>query len=139
MEGQLQKRNTVNGSVSIRTHFYFGKNFSKKFLLWKNNWIIPKATRRLPWWLSSKESTRNAGDVGSIPGSGRSPGEAHGNPLQYSCLENLMDRRLAGYGPWGRKESDATEATEQAHTQRLLDAKNMTTKDSPNRLKPQQG
>ena len=35
-----------------------------------------------------KESTCNAGDVGSIPGLGRSPGEGHGNPLQYSCLEN---------------------------------------------------
>ena len=34
----------------------------------------------------------NAGDVGSIPESGRSPGEGHGNPLQYSCLENPMDR-----------------------------------------------
>ena len=32
------------------------------------------------------------GDMGSIPGSGRSPGGGHGNPLQYSCLENLMDR-----------------------------------------------
>ena len=39
-----------------------------------------------------KESTRNAGDLGSIPGSGRSPGGGHGNQLQYSCLENPMDR-----------------------------------------------
>ena len=38
-----------------------------------------------------KESTCNAGDLGSIPGSGRSPGEGNGNPLQYSCLENSMD------------------------------------------------
>ena len=35
-------------------------------------------------------------DTGSVPGSGRSPGEGHSNPLQYSCLENLMDR-----GAWG--------------------------------------
>ena len=41
----------------------------------------------------SKESVCNAGDPGSIPGSGRSPGEENGNPLQYSCLENPMDRR----------------------------------------------
>ena len=40
-----------------------------------------------------KESACHAGDPGSIPGSGRSPGEGNGNPLQYSCLENLMDRR----------------------------------------------
>ena len=39
-----------------------------------------------------KESACNAGDLGSIPGSGRSPGERHGNPLQYSCPENSMDR-----------------------------------------------
>ena len=39
-----------------------------------------------------KESACNAGDLGSIPGLGRSPGEGHGNPLKYSCLENPMDR-----------------------------------------------
>ena len=39
-----------------------------------------------------KASACNAGDLGSIPGSGRSPGEGNGNPLQYSCLENPMDR-----------------------------------------------
>ena len=49
-------------------------------------------------------------DVGSIPGSGRSSGGGNSNPLQYSCLENPMDR-----GIWGRKESDITEATEHAH------------------------
>ena len=45
--------------------------------------------------VSGKESACNAGDlgdVGSIPGSGRSPGEGKGNPLQYSCLKNPMDR-----------------------------------------------
>ena len=46
----------------------------------------------LPQRFSGKESTCNAGDLGSIPGSGRSPGEGNGNPLQYSCLENPMDR-----------------------------------------------
>ena len=46
-------------------------------------------------------------DVRSVPGSGRSPGAGHGNPLQYSCLENPMDRSLMHYG----KESDMTEVT----------------------------
>ena len=46
----------------------------------------------LPQWLSSKESPGNARDGGSIPGSGRSPGEGNGNSLQCSCLENPMDR-----------------------------------------------
>ena len=41
----------------------------------------------------SKESAYSAGDLGSIPGSGRSPGEGNGNPLQYSCLRNPMDGR----------------------------------------------
>ena len=45
-----------------------------------------------PWWISGKESACNAGDPGSIPESGRSPGEGHGNPLQYSCLENPTDK-----------------------------------------------
>ena len=47
---------------------------------------------QLPWWLSGKESACNAGDVGSIPGSGGSPGGGHNIPLQYSCLENPTDR-----------------------------------------------
>ena len=54
----------------------------------------------------------NAGDLrdaGLISGSGRSPGEGHGNPLQYPCLENPMDRSLAGYSPGGRKAPDTTE------------------------------
>ena len=46
----------------------------------------------LPWWLSGKETACSEGDLGSILGSGRSPGEGNGNPLQYSCLENPMDR-----------------------------------------------
>ena len=46
----------------------------------------------LPWWLSSKESSCQAENAGSIPESGRSPGEGNGNPLQYSCLGNPMDR-----------------------------------------------
>ena len=54
-----------------------------------------------------KESACSAGDSGLIPGSGRSPGE---RPLQYFCLGNPHGQRsLAGYGPWGHKESDTTE------------------------------
>ena len=46
----------------------------------------------LPWWLSGKESTCNAGDADLVLGSRRSPGGGNGNPLQYSCLENPMRR-----------------------------------------------
>ena len=57
-----------------------------------------------------KESACNVGDLGLIPGLGRSPGRGHGTCLQYSCLENPHgQRRLAGCGPQGRKESDMTE------------------------------
>ena len=46
----------------------------------------------LTQWLSGKESACNEENLGSIPGSGRSPGGGHGNPLQYSCPENPKDR-----------------------------------------------
>ena len=50
------------------------------------------------------------GDLGSISGSGRSPGEENGNPLRYSCLENPHGQRsLVGYSLWGHKESDTTD------------------------------
>ena len=52
----------------------------------------PGFYHRLPWWLSGKQSACNAGDLGLIPGSGRSPGGGLGNPLEYSCLEDPMDR-----------------------------------------------
>ena len=65
-----------------------------------------------------KNPSAKAGDVGDsdwIPGWERSPGGGHGNPLQYSCLENTVffsgQRSLAGYGPWDHKELDMTEAT----------------------------
>ena len=57
-----------------------------------------------------KASACNAGDLGSTPGLGRSPGERNGNPLQYSCLENPIDREAWwAILHWGSKESDTTE------------------------------
>ena len=69
----------------------------------------------LPWWPSGKESACNAGDLGFIPGLGRSPRGGHGNSLQFSCLENSMDR-----GAWWATvqrvtQLDMTEATKQQH------------------------
>ena len=61
-----------------------------------------------------KNLPANVGDVrdsGLIPGSGRSPGGGHGNPLQYSCLETHGQRSPVGCSPWGCKELDMTEAT----------------------------
>ena len=63
-----------------------------------------------------KESACSAEDLGLILGLGRSPGRGHGNPLQYSCLENLHGQRsLASYSPWDRKESDTTERLSTVH------------------------
>ena len=62
-------------------------------------------------WLSGKESACNAGDMrdaGLIPNLGRSPREVNGNPLQYSCLENPMDRGAWGATVRGITKSDTT-------------------------------
>ena len=63
-----------------------------------------------PGGSDGKESACNMEDLSLIPGLGRFPRGGHGNPLQYSCLENPRGQRnLAGYSPWGHKESDTTE------------------------------
>ena len=81
------------------THFHILNKSTPRqpwFLPWRGSlllWLLIE--NGLPQWLSSKESTRNAGaskDMASIHGSRRSPGEGHGNTFQYSCLENPMDR-----------------------------------------------
>ena len=69
---------------------------------------VGMSQRMLPWSLSSKESACNAGDTGSIPGSGRSPGEGNSNPLQDSCLGNPMDRGAWWATVHGVAESDMT-------------------------------
>ena len=78
--------------------FYLYKN---RFQLWH---AIKRASLGFPGGSEGKVSACNAGDLGSIPGSGRSPGEGNGNPLQYSYLENPMDGQPGGYSPWGHKE-----------------------------------
>ena len=66
----------------------------------------------------SKESAGNVEDLGLIPGLGRSPGEGNGNPLQYSCLENSMDRGAWQAAVWGRRvgHNSATDAHTHTHT-----------------------
>ena len=71
--------------------------------IYLSNSVSTRHMWRLPWWL--RWGACNGGDLGSIPGLGRSPGEDYS--LQYSCLENSTDR--GGYSPWGRKESDTAE------------------------------
>ena len=68
-----------------------------KIFLW-----APKHTVGFPGGSNGKESACNAGDLGSIPGLGKYPGKGNGNPLQYSCLDNSMDR-----GAWQATVSGA--------------------------------
>ena len=62
---------------------------------WRRDRLPTSLFLGFPGGSDGKESSCNAGDLGLIPGLGRSPGIGHGNPLQYSCLESSMDR-----GPW---------------------------------------
>ena len=63
-----------------------------------------------PGGSEGKDSACNVENPGSIPGSGRSPGEGNGNAFRYPCLEKSMDGGAwQAYSPWGRKESDTTE------------------------------
>ena len=77
---------------------------------WRRDRLPTPVFLGFPGGSAGKESACNAGDLGSIPGLGRSPGEGHGNPLQHSCLESLHGQRsLVGYSPWILKELDMTE------------------------------
>jgi len=73
--------------------------------VWQNQYSIVKQNKVKIKIKKKKESACNAGDLGLIPGLGRSPGEGNDYPLPYSGLENSMDL----YSPWGCKESDMTE------------------------------
>ena len=90
------------------------------------SWDVGQSTclAGLPWWLSGKESASQAGDVGLIPGSGRSPGEGNDDPLQYSCLGSPMDR-----GAWEatvyRVKKESAQLSNSAPTTCLL--KNLET------------
>ena len=77
---------------------------------WRRDRLPTPVLMGFPGGSAGKEFTCNVGGLGSIPGLGRSPGGGHGNPLQYSCLENPhVQRSLADYNPWGPEESDTTE------------------------------
>ena len=80
----------------------------------QGQWMQPLG---FPGGSDGKESACNAGDLGSVPELGRFPGGWHGNPLQYSCLENPHGQRcLVGYSPQGSKKWDTTEQLSTAHT-----------------------
>ena len=73
------------GGVVFPPHIILGGKDDEPYCpaIWNNDVLL--------WWLSGKESVCHAAEKGSLPGSGRSPGEENSNPLQYSCLGNPMD------------------------------------------------
>ena len=74
-----------------------------------------------------KQSACNMGDLGSIPGSGRSPGGGHGNPLQYSCPGNFHGQKcLVGHSSWGHKEADTTEQLSTCYTNKVCCLHNLS-------------
>ena len=80
------------------------------------------STKSFPGGSDSKESVCEVGDLGSIPGLGRSPGEENGNPRQYSCLENSMDRgvqQATGHGVT-KSQTIVHGAPESGTTERLI-------------------
>ena len=84
-------------------------------ICWRRDRLPTPVFLGFPCGSSGKESACNAGDLGLISGLERSPKGGHGNPLQYSCLENPYEQRsLAGYSPWGLRVrhdwSDFTQA-----------------------------
>ena len=84
---------------------------NKDYLFWKLHQGIDVFHTLRHFGSVGRESACNARYPGLIPGLERSPGEGNGNPLQYSCLENLMDREEPGglHSPWSHKELDTTE------------------------------
>ena len=88
----------------------FNDEIKRCLLLGRKAMINLDSILNFPGDTDGKESACNAGEQSSIPGSGPSPGGAHGNPLPYSCLENTHEQSsLAGYNPLGFKESEITE------------------------------
>ena len=130
----LQRANELQSIGGLLKVVFLSRLFiscliSKLQLTWKNSafltitpqtfcslgWCLPTNTGCFPGDSVLKNRPANAGDagnMGSMPGSGRSPGGGNGNPLQYSCLKNPHGQRsLVGYSPWGHKGSDTTEHT----------------------------
>ena len=82
--------------------------WDRKFL-WRRERLPTPVFLGVPGGTDGKESACNEGDLGLIPRSGRSPGGGHGNPLQYSCLENPHGQGSLAGSPWAHKELDMTE------------------------------
>ena len=103
-QGPTEQRRKL---YSVLCNTLYGKRIGKK-----TDVCICITELGLPWWRSGKEFTCNAGDVGSIPGLGRSPAEGNGYPQQHSCWE-IPQTEETGYNPWGNKIAGYNLATKQ--------------------------
>ena len=86
--------NQTSISIFLFTGFTWISSWYSKFDIFQINLLSPELNSfgAFPGGSDGKESASSAGDLGSVPGLGRSSGEGNGNPLQYSCLQNSMDR-----------------------------------------------
>ena len=126
-EGELKPSSPAPGSEFFQCYFLLEKKsidrmslgyytapiFRKKKNMWSSflqRFQVSSAPcQGFPGGSVVRNLPANAGDAGSIPGLGRSPGEGNDNPLQYFCLGNPMDREAwSGHSPWGQKEADTT-------------------------------
>ena len=108
----LKFKQNLKGSQIPKTLCVCVKQFLIFIYLFNIGLTTQFAGPQFPGGSDSKKSACSAG-LGSIPGLGRPPEGRHGNTLQYSYLENPHGQRsLAGYSPWGRKESDTTKHTQ---------------------------
>ena len=117
LKSLLNKKNYTFNQMVVPVYFpIVGADWGKERvklqqLLWESQPPVGAPLWCL-WFLGGsdgKETACSAGDLGLTPESGRSPGGWLGSPLQYSGLENSMDGSLAGYSPWGRKQSGTAE------------------------------
>ena len=103
----FRQRSLCEVGVAGRSGLYFQEKLPVPMSLFL--FLSMASQRGLPWWFSGKESACSARDVGPIPGSGSSPGERNGKPLQYSCLGNPIDREAWQATVYGvAKESNIT-------------------------------
>ena len=108
----MEKNTNKNGNIYI--HLQCWRPLDQKDPLEKVYRRPTPVFLGFPGGSDGKESACNAGELGLIPGLRRAPGGGHGNPLQYSCLENGQSNQT-GYSPWGCKELDVSEQLNTAH------------------------
>ena len=122
----LPQPNTLNSACDIFSFKWqvdenLKKTRSEVELVFPRKASVYYTSLGFPSGWDGKESASNAGDLGSIPRLGRYPGGGHGNPFQYSCLENPHGQRsLAGYNPWVSERVRHDWATKHSIAAKLL-------------------